>query len=147
MPLICFVETQALDVATVGRHVVQRVSWTDATASQIATATFAGEGDTSVGQPTGIEVVPGAVGQLFESGAVDVHFEHVVATTFVPMPLGRVGVMPVPRVASVFDIGKQNGASIEREVRGKERAAAVVLAVAIATAVKRNGWRNVVGPT
>ena len=69
VPLVGLVEAEAADVAAVGGHVVQRVGRADAAAAQVAAAALGDEGDPPVGQPAGIEVVPGAVGQLLQAAS------------------------------------------------------------------------------
>ncbi len=64
MPLVAVVEAQAVDVAAVGGHVVERVERAGPAAAQVAAAPLADEGDPAVGQPARVEIVPRAVGQL-----------------------------------------------------------------------------------
>ncbi len=108
MPFVGLVKTQTVDVAAVGGHVEQRVRWADAAAAQIAAATLADEGDPPVGQPAGIEVIPGAVSQFTQFGPIDVDAENVVAASFGPMALARIHVMSVKHVARVLDVGEQD---------------------------------------
>ena len=145
LPFVRLVKTQAADVGAVGGHVVQRVGGADAAAAQVSAAPLADEGDPPVRQPAGIEIVPGAVGQLLQFRSVDVHAEDVKAAAFVPVALRGVGMVPMQRIAAILDVGKQDRPAVVRQVRGQERPAARVLALAVAAAVKRLGGLHVAG--
>jgi hypothetical protein len=75
------------------RHVEQGVIGANPAAAEITSAAFTDEGDPAVGEPDGIEIVPGAIRQAFEARAIDVDLEDVVTPTGRPVAPRRVGVI------------------------------------------------------
>ena len=115
IPLVAVVEAEAVDTAAVGVHVVEVVQRAGAAATQVAAASLADERQPTIGQPAGVEIVPGAVGQLLQARAVHVDLEDVVAALNVPVAASWVFVEDLLLATLAFDVGKGDLPAVGRK--------------------------------
>ena len=121
MPLVGLVVAEALDLRSVGLHVVQRVSGAGPPAAEVSASPLGDERQAPVGHPARVEIVPRAVGQLLQSGPVNVHLEDVIGSLLVPVPARGVGVAVVPCFALAFNVGERDFLRVVRQVGREER--------------------------
>ena len=113
LPLVGLVVAEPNDAGAVGVHGVQREQRHRArVATSIPGSTLRDEQNPAVGEPTGVEIVHRAVGQLHQLRAVEIDLEDVIRASLSPLIAGRLA----------FRICKQHGLSVVGQLRTNERA-------------------------